>query len=210
MVQGVWGKKIGMSQVFFDNKVVPVTAIDISSWRVVGKRHAEKDGHDAVQIGLLRNRYVQKSLPKDWLKQRKNCFSVIREVRLHDVKAGEKFAIGQSVDFHTLLAVGDFVDVVSKSKGCGFAGVYKRHGFGGAPKTHGSRMGRRPGSLGFMHACGKTIRGKKLGGHMGVEKMTMKGLQVVRILSEENVILVKGSVAGKAGSVVFVRYNSKQ
>lgn len=210
MVQGVWGKKIGMSQVFFDNKVVPVTAIDVSSWRVVGKRQANKDGHDAVQVGLLRDRFMHRSLPHDWLKSRKRYFSVIREIRLAGADKDREFKIGQEVDLYSLLSIGDLVDVESKSKGCGFAGVYKRHGFGGAPKSHGSRMGRRPGSLGFMHACGKTIKGKKLGGHMGVEQMTMKALQVIRILPEEGVILVKGSVAGKAGTVVFVRYNSKQ
>ena len=204
MIQGLWGKKRGMTQLFVNDEVVPVTVIDLNDWRVTGIRTQAKDGYNAVQVGLLRNKYAQRAFSGSWLRKKSDHFTTVREIKTD--AEHETMALGQSVNFLSTFAEGAFVDVVGKSKGCGFAGVYKRHGFGGAPKSHGSRMGRRPGSLGFMHACGKTIKGKKLGGHLGTEQMVMKNLRVIRVLDKERIIIVKGSVPGKAGSVVFVRH----
>lgn len=206
MVQGLWGKKRGMTQVFVKDEVVPVTVIDLNDWRITDIRNKDRDGYNAVQVGLLRDKYARGSFNGSWLGKKSHYFSTVREIKTE--VEHESLSLGQPVNFLSTFVVGNTVDVVGKSKGCGFAGVYKRHGFGGAPKSHGSRMGRRPGALGFMHACGKTIKGKKLGGHMGTEQMVMRNLQIVRVLEKERVLLVKGSVPGKAGSVVFVRHTT--
>lgn len=205
MIHGLWGIKKGMTQVFVGDEVVPVTVIDVSNWFITGLRNKDTDGYNAVQVGLIRNRYIGKVFNKTWLSQKKRFFSTVKEIKTNEEIP---FLPGQEANFIASLAIGSTVDVAGKSKGCGFAGVYKRHGFGGAPKSHGSRMGRRPGSLGFMHACGKTIKGKKLGGHLGAEQMVMKRLKVVRVLADEKMILVKGSVPGKAGAVLYIRRNA--
>jgi len=172
MVTGVWGKKIGMTQVFDADRAIPVTVIDIDHWIVTNIRKKGRDGHDAVQVGA----------------------DIVGDI-----------TVGKPADFYTVLQPGNIVDVVGVTKGCGFAGVVKRHGFAGPPGSHGSTMGRRPGSIGFMRSQGRVIKGKRLPGHMGVQKRVARGLNVVRVEPEKRIILVKGSVPGKAGTLLFVR-----
>lgn len=202
MVSGLWGKKIGMTQVFEGDKVVPVTAIDVAHWIVVTLRTQERDGYDAVQVGCLRKRYRDVSFSNEWLKDTKKYFLVLREIKtsaLDNVKPGQK------ADFLGSLLVGESVDVVGITKGRGYAGTMRRHDFGGAPSSHGSKMGKRPGSLSFMRSQGKVIKGKKLSGHMGTERCMIKGLRIVKVMPESQVVLVKGSVPGHFGSLVFIR-----
>lgn len=203
MTMGIWGRKIGMTQVFTENKVMPVTVVDVAHWFVTGVRNKARDGHDAVQVGCLRKKYENQPFSSLWLKRPKQYFQYVREVKMD--QEADTSMVGQSVDFYNNFNPGQMVDVVGWSKGCGFAGVYKRHGFGGAPKSHGGMMGRRPGSIGGLRTSGRVIKGKRMAGHMGVERVVVRQLRVINVNVDDKAIVVKGAVPGKTGSLVFIR-----
>lgn len=203
MITGIWGRKIGMTQVFVEDQVVPVTAIDMANWIVTNVRTDEKDGYHAVQVGYLRDRYVAQQFSPEWLKDLKKYFRYVREIR--SPKVVENITIGQPVDFYTMLAQGNKVDVIGITKGRGFAGVVKRHDFTGAKASHGSKMGKRPGSSSSYRSQGRIIKGKRFPGHMGTLTRMMKQLDVVKVEPDAKIVLVKGSIPGHAGSLVFVR-----
>jgi large subunit ribosomal protein L3 len=202
MVTNFWGKKIGMAQVFVENNVVPVTVIDTGSWYVTQVKTQEHDGYDAVQVGLVKERFANTVFSNQWLSKSKNYFQVLREIRLQGPCESQ---VGDSANYYQQLVNGDHVDVFGITKGAGFAGCVRRHGFAGSRASHGAMMGKRPGSLGFMRSRGRVIKGKKLPGHMGVNKRMMGKLEVVRVEPDSQIVLVKGSVPGKAGSLVFIR-----
>ncbi len=203
MVTGIWGRKIGMTQIFAGDLVVPVTAIDLSGWRITGFCYADRDGYDAVQIGHVRKRYKDSAFSQTWTKKLKQYFDMIREVKL--TQPLENVKVGNQIDISQLLQEGHKVDVFGVTKGAGFAGVVRRYNFAGAPGSHGSTMGKRPGSIGSIAACGKVIKGKKLPGHMGAVKRAMKNLKIIKSEPKAQVVFVKGSVPGKSGSFVFIR-----
>jgi large subunit ribosomal protein L3 len=199
MITGVWGKKLGMTQIFAENnKVVPVTAIDMSNWFVTAIKTLERDGYAATQVGRLRTRYEGQSFSNDWLSEPKKYFPWMREIKHESADV----AVGQPVSPEMILQAGKMVDVTGITIGHGFQGVVKRHDFGGGPDSHGSMFHRRPGTMSFMHARGRVIKGKKLPGHMGCDQRVMKNLKVVQVASD--VVLVKGSVPGKTGSLVYL------
>ncbi len=203
-MEGLWGKKIGMTQVFTDDgKVVPVTVIDLAHWVVTQIKTEVRDGYQAVQLGCLRKQYEGKEFSVDWLKKPDNYFSTLKEVHL--VAVSSDLSVGQVVDIETLLTQGDSVDVFGVTIGRGFQGGVKRHGFAGGPATHGSCFGRAPGSIGFMRTRGRVIKGLRMAGHMGVDRTGMKNLKVIKVEPEARVVLVKGSVPGKSGSLVYMR-----
>jgi len=208
MIRGLWGKKIGMTQVFTGEAVVPVTVVDVSGWIVTNVRTTDRDGYKAVQVGRIKDRYASKKFDINWLKKPKEYFSFVKEIKL-DKEASEidgvSIAIGKPADFLAILAEGDFVDVFGKSKGCGFAGVVRRYNFAGPPGSHGSTMGKRPGSIGSFCSQGKVIKGKKMPGHMGDRNCAVECLKVVKIDKDADVVLVKGAIPGKSGSLVFLR-----
>lgn len=201
MVTGFWGKKIGMTQIFKDDKVVPVTAINTSNWIITNIKNNDRDGYNAVQVGYLRSKYTSKAFDGSWLKNLKKYFSDIKEIKVDSL---DGFTVGNTADFASTFAEGSYVDVIGLSKGCGFAGAVKRHNFRGGCNSHGDKTGRRTGSQSFMRSRGRVIKGKRLPGHMGTAQKTIKNLEVVKINPEERVILVKGSVPGKSGSLVFL------
>jgi large subunit ribosomal protein L3 len=203
MVSGVWGKKIGMAQVFSDSKVVPVTVIDASNWYVTQIKTEERDGYFALQVSQVKEKFIGQSFSNLWLKQPKKYFAFMREIRLKQSIEGAK--IGQILALDKVLAQGDVVDVFGKTKGCGFAGVVKRHGFYGGRGSHGDKTGRRTGSVGAYRAQGRVIKGKKMAGHMGNEQRATTNLEVVKVGPESHIMLIKGSVPGKSGSLVFIR-----
>jgi len=208
MIRGLWGKKIGMTQVFLEDSVVPVTAVDVSGWIVTNVRTKDRDGYSAVQVGRIKDRYASKKFDISWLKKPKVYFSFLREICLDkDVSEieGASIAIGKPADFLSILTEGDFVDVFGRSKGCGFAGVVRRYNFAGPPGSHGSTMGKKPGSIGFMCSNGRVIKGKKMPGHMGNRKCVVEGLKIVKVDKDSDVVLVKGGIPGKSGSLVFLR-----
>jgi large subunit ribosomal protein L3 len=203
MMNSLWGKKVGMTQLFAADKVVPVTAVDVSNWVLTGLKTKERDGYNAAQVGCLRKRYAQKEFSKDWLKQLTTYFGHIKEVKLGEVVP--ELVLGQKVNFETMFEQGQKVHATGISKGCGFAGTMKRHNFNGMPATHGCTMGKRPGSLSFMRTRGRVIKGKRLPGHMGTLQRVMKNLEIIKVDRDAQLVFVKGSLPGKAGSLVCVR-----
>ena len=203
MITGIWGRKIGMTQVFSNDRVVPVTAIDIAGWYVTNIKTEERDGYNALQVGNVKDRYRNEKYSKEWIKTPNRYFSFIREISLEQVSTD--FVIGKQIDFSELVKLGELVDVRSKTIGKSFAGVVKRHRFGGPPASHGSTMGNRPGSIGSLVKSGHVIKGKRLPGHMGCDNQMMRNLEIVMVEAATKTLLVKGSIPGKAGSLVFVR-----
>jgi len=202
MAAGFWGKKIGMTQLFVQDRVVPVTAIDVSQWVVLQVKTTEKDGYEAVQIGNIKARFTQQPFSPEWLTQLPKYFAYICEVSV--VQGITADAVGKPFDVRTLIAVGDTVDVTGTTMGRGFQGVVKRHRFNGPPGSHGSCLGKKPGSSSSYRSQGRVIKGKRFPGHMGVDVRVMKNLEVIRIEEQEPVVFVKGSVPGKAGSFLSI------
>lgn len=202
MAATLWGKKIGMTQVFSKDKVVPVTAIDLAHWHVTSVKTQERDGYTAIQVGLLKNRYAQTAFNKEWLNEPKKYFYHLKEVTSQKDATP---AVGDVIEFTQLINSGQLVDVVGKTTGRGFAGVVKRHDFNGPPGSHGSNMGKRPGSSSSYRSQGRIIKGKKFPGHMGTDTRAMRNLEVVSIDNDAKVVLVKGSVPGKVGSLLCIR-----
>jgi len=202
-ITGIWGRKIGMTQVFAKDKVVPVTAIDIADWRVTNIKTKERDGYNALQVGLVKDRYKDKAYNKDWIKKPSMYYSFIREISLNSIT--KEMAIGAPVNFSEQVDLGELVDVSGVTIGKSFAGVVKRWRFAGPPGSHGSTMGNRPGSIGSLVKSGYVAKGKKLPGHMGCDNRMMKNLEVVMVKPETKTLLVKGSIPGKSGNLVFIR-----
>lgn len=204
-MKGLWGKKIGMTQIFLQDKAVPVTVIDMSNWYVTHTRTVARDGYNAVQIGCVRPRYGEQSFVIDWIKKPKQYFSFIREIKLDKDPSEMDLMVGKPADFLATMQAGDKVDVFGTSKGKGFAGVVKRHGFNGSPASHGAKMGKRPGSLSWTRAEGRVPKGKRLPGRLGNVQKVIRNLEVMTIKLDNYVLLLKGSVPGRAGSLVFLR-----
>jgi large subunit ribosomal protein L3 len=206
MINGFWGRKIGMTQVFTaDNKVVPVTAVDASGWIVSQIKVQEKDGYNAIQVAYVREKRKDQSFQMEWLKEKSKYFRWVKEISIDQIPAD--IQVGQSFDFSTILQPKDVVSVTGTTKGCGFAGTMKRHNFSGGKASHGDALGRKPGSLSFMRSQGKVMKNKTMAGHMGVTRKTIRNLEVVQIIPQDNLVLIKCAMAGKPGSLVYVRKN---
>lgn len=203
MISGLWGKKIGMTQVFTGDSVIPVTAIDFAQWVIVDILTKEKHGYCAIKVAHIKDRYAGQEFNAEWLKKSATYFDHVREIRL--MQMPDNLVIGQPLDMHTVMTVGQKVDVAGKTRGRGFAGVVKRHGFAGARASHGSTMGKRPGSLSWMRAHGRVIKGKRLPGHLGNKSCSVVNLDVVAVHNDSKVLLVRGAIPGHSGSLVFVR-----
>jgi large subunit ribosomal protein L3 len=193
-----------MTQVFSDDhKVVPVTVVDFAHWFVTQIKSKTADGYDAVQLSHVRKRYEGQEFSREWLKDMKKYFQAVREVPVADVE--NLPIVGQPADATLVVAPGDIVDVTGITIGRGFQGAVKRHGFSGGRGSHGDKLGRSPGSLSFMRRQGRVIPGKRMPGHMGVEQRSMKNLEIVTLEPAANIVLIKGSVPGKVGSLVFIQ-----
>ena len=207
MISGIWGKKIGMAQVFENDKVIPVTVIDVSDWYITGIKTEDRDGYNAIQVGRVKKRYSGQRPTVDWIKKASMYFEVLREIPVDKLPAG--IAIGKPATFYNEMQKGELVNVFGVTRGRGFAGVVKRWRFGGPPASHGATMGKMPGSLSFMRTHGRVIKGKKLPGHMGAVRRVMKNLDVVNIEKDGSIVLVKGSVPGHSGSLLFLQRKAK-
>lgn len=205
MVQGLIGKKIGMTQVFHaDGTVTPVTVIAAGPCVVVQRKTSDKDGYAAVQLGLVdagAAKRARKPLRGHHEKAGVPPTRVLREFRLED---GAELKAGDSVLVSIFEGVKN-VDVIGVSKGKGFQGVMRRHGFRGGRASHGSMFHRAPGSIGSSSFPSRVFRGMRAPGHMGQTRITVKNLEVVRIDAEKNLLLVHGAVPGARGSTVIVR-----
>ena len=201
MLQGFLGKKIGMTQIFReDGRVVPVTVIEAGPCVVTQVKTKETDGYEAVQLGFGEVKRRNKPL-SGHLKDSRLC-RFLREVAADNTS---EFEVGQTISVDIFQA-GEKVDIIGRSKGRGFAGVMKRWGFKGGPKTHGqSDRARAPGSIGGGTTPGKVYKGLKMAGHMGNRRITVKGLEVVEVDAERNLLLIKGGIPGATNSLVQIR-----
>ena len=202
MAKGILGRKIGMTQVFAENgDLIPVTVIEATPNIVLQKKTIETDGYEAIQLGFNDKRDKLSNKPEKGhvAKAETAPKRFIREFRGLDVNAHE---VGQEVKVDTF-AEGDIVDVSGVSKGKGFQGVIKRHGYTIGSMTHGSRFHRSPGSIGSVDAQ-RVFKGKKLPGRMGNQTVTIQNLEIIRVDNELNLLLVKGNVPGSRKSLVRV------
>ena len=217
MINGIIGKKVGMTQLFAeDGTVTPVTVIKAGPCVVVQtKSSAGKDGYDAVQIGLVEERPVKL---KNVNKPMRGHFEktgggtpptrVLKEFRLDGDTAG--VSVGDQVLVADQFADGDTIEVIGKSKGRGFAGTVKRHKFNRGPESHGSMNVRAPGSIGQSAYPSRVIKGTRSSGHMGDVRITVKGLTVARVDAENNLLMIRGAVPGANGTVVIVKKSVRQ
>ena len=202
---GLLGKKIGMTSVFgADGKNIPCTVIEAGPCVVTQLKTVEKDGYKAAQVG-----FMHKS-EKHTNKAEAGHFKAagVEPMRhLAEFEFDGELALGQTITAADLFEEGMFVDVIGTSKGHGFQGVVKRHGFGGVGQsTHGQDdRARKPGSIGACSYPAKVFKGMRMGGHMGNERVTTQNLKVLKVIPEHNIILVKGSVAGCNGSTVLIK-----
>ncbi|KUF05892.1 50S ribosomal protein L3 [Leucobacter sp. G161] len=205
-VKGLLGTKLGMTQVWDeDGNVVPVTVIEVAPNVVTQIRTPEVDGYSAVQIaaGQIDPRKVNQPSAGHFEKAGVTPRRHITEVRTSDAA---DYSLGQELTIGGAFEAGQKIDVVGTSKGKGFAGVMKRHNFGGAQASHGAhRNHRKPGSIGGAATPGRVFRGKKMAGRMGGDRVTVQNLTVQAIDAEKGLILVKGAVPGARGRLVFVR-----
>ena len=205
MIEGLIGTKIGMSQIFGeDGTVVPVTVIEAGPCVVVQCRTADKEGYDAVQIGLVDAKSAKKSNRPSRGHHEKAGVPPTRLLREFRVAPGTEVKPGDPVLVDIFKDVGK-VDIIGTSKGKGFQGVIRRHGFGGGRATHGSMFHRAPGSIGASATPSRVYPGMKGPGQMGSKRITVKGLKVVKIDEERNLLLVKGAVPGARGSRLMIR-----
>jgi len=204
--KAIIGEKVGMTQIFQGNLLIPVTVLRCGPCFVTQLKLKERDGYKAVQVGFGDAKQEKLTRP---------VMGHINNAKVKPVKylaelpldpAG--YTLGQEIKVD-VFSEGDCADVTGVSKGKGFAGVVKRWGFRGGPASHGSTFHRAPGSVGQCATPSRVFKGKKLPGRMGGEKVTVQNLQVVRVDSDRNLLLLKGAVPGPRGTIVLVRQSTK-
>ena len=208
MQKAILAKKLGMTQIFDEaGKVIPVTVIEAGPNAVIQKKTVENDGYEAVQVGFvdLKEKKTNKPTKGHFAKAGVTPKKFIKEFRLDDVSA---FNVGDEIKAD-IFEAGEKVDVAGITKGKGFAGTIKRWGQHRGPMTHGSGYHRGPGSMGMCSDPGRVFKGKRLPGHMGVERVTIQNLAVVRVDAEKNIILIKGGVPGPKGGLLIVKNTVK-
>ena len=206
MIKGLLGKKVGVTQVFTkDGTIEAVTAIEAGPCTVTQVKTAAKEGYNAVQLGFGQAKRL--NAPEKGHLGKLGLFKYLREFRVDDKPDVE---VGHRVDV-TLFQPGDRVDVIGLSKGRGFAGVVKRYHFAGGPKTHGqSDRHRAPGAIGSGTTPGHILKGLRMAGHMGYQRVTVKRLEVVKADPDRNLLLVKGAVPGAKNGLLEIKKSQKQ
>src|SRR5499426_4275821 len=209
--EGLIGRKVGMTQVFADDgSHVPVTVIEAGPCTIIGIRTTESHGYDALQLGFgAKKKNVSKPAAGLFKKANVSPMRVVREVRLEKTEKLQGYQLGQALTVE-MFAPGELVDVVGVSKGKGFQGGVKRHGWSGGDESHGSMFHRAPGSIGASSDPSRVWPGHHLPGRMGGDRTTVLNLPVVRVLPEQNLILLRGAVPGAVGGIIVVRKSVKQ
>lgn len=208
MKKAILGTKIGMTQLFDENgKVIPVTVVLAGPCTVIQKKTVETDGYDAVQVGFgeVKEKNLNKPMKGHFAKADTAAKKYLREFRLDDIAS---LNVGDEIKAD-IFEAGEKVDVTGISKGKGFAGPMKRWNLHRGPMSHGSGYHRGSGSMGACSSPGRVMKGKKLPGHMGVDRVTVQNLEVVKVNAEENIILIKGAVPGNKGGLVTVKNSVK-
>ena len=210
MSKAILGRKLGMTQIFTEEgQVVPVTVIESGNNVVIQNKTAESDGYNAVQLGFgeIKEKHLTKPLKGRFDKAGVEPVKFIREMCLaapSEYKVGDKIGVD-------IFEAGQLVDVTGISKGKGFAGTVKRHGFARGPMGHGSKSHREPGSTGAMISGhgGRVLKGKKLPGHMGNERVTVQRLTLVKVDTDRNLLLIKGAVPGPKKGLLMIKETVK-
>ncbi len=199
---GLVAKKLGMTQLYVEGKAIPVTVLEATDGVITQIKTREKDGYNAIQVGFIdtKEKRLNKPLLGIYKKAGVPPKKILKEFRLDDVSG---FEPKQEIKVD-IFEKGEIVDVIGYTKGRGFSGVMKRHNFSGGPDSHGSMFNRRPGSIGQCEFPGRVVKGKKMPGHYGNERVTIKNLEVVFVDPEKKLIAVKGAVPGSKGSYVNI------
>lgn len=200
---GIIGRKIGMTSVYsVEGKATPCTVIEAGPCVVTQVKTSDRDGYDAIQLGFGERK--EKNTPNALLGHFKKVKTTPKSNLVEFDGFEQELKAGEVVDA-SLFAEGDFVNISGISKGKGFQGVVKRHGFGGSETTHGQQsMRRAPGSIGAASTPGRVFKGKKMAGQTGNKKVTIENLQVLKVLADKNILVVKGSIPGAKGSTVII------
>ena len=203
MAVGLLGNKIGMTQIFDESgNIIPVTILKVGPCVVTQVKNTSKDGYDSIQIGY--GNISSKALTQPELGHlQKSNIQPLKYLKEFRVKETNEFEIGQVLNVNSF-SPGQFVDIKGKSIGKGFSGLQKRHNFSRGPMTHGSKNHREPGSIGMGTTPGRVLPGKKMAGQLGNKITTIKKLKVIQINSEENILVIKGSVPGKPGNLLSI------
>jgi len=204
MTLGVIGEKLGMTQVYDEQGLcIPVTVIKVDPLTVTQVKTVETDGYNAIQVGVVpaKEKHLTKAQIGHFKKNNLENFRHLQEFRVDNPA---DYQVGQKIDLSVLNEISK-VDVSGKSVGKGFQGTVKRHNFSRGPMGHGSKNHREPGSIGAGTTPGRVLKGKRMAGNMGNEKVTVSKLSVVKIVSDKNLLLVKGSVPGPEGKLVTVK-----
>lgn len=208
MQKAILGRKLGMTQILQESgKVIPVTVIEAGPNAVVQKKEIERDGYSAVQVGFidLKEKKVTKPMKGHFAKAGVAPKRFLHEFKLEnaaEINVGDEIKVD-------IFAVGEKIDVAGISKGKGFAGTVKRWGTHRGPMTHGSGYHRGPGSMGAASSPSRVFKGKRLPGHMGVDRVTIQNLEVVKIDVEKNLLLVRGAVPGPKGGLLIIKNGVK-
>ena len=209
MKKAILGKKLGMTQLFNEEGVlIPVTVIEAGPCRVIQKKTMENDGYEAVQVGFgeKKEKHTPKPMQGHFKKAGTGYMKYLRELKLDN---SAEMNVGDEIKADVFEA-GEAIDVTGISKGKGYAGTIKRWGTHRGPMTHGSGYHRGPGSLGACSTPSRVMKGKKLPGHMGVERVTVQNLTVVKVDAENNLIALKGAIPGPKGGIVYLTDSVKK
>ncbi|MBC7229316.1 MAG: 50S ribosomal protein L3 [Actinobacteria bacterium] len=207
-MKGIIGRKIAMTQVFSeDGKVIPVTLVEAGPCLVTQIKTVEKEGYDALQLGFGEVKEKKLNRPRRGHFQSKDLEPRrhLAEVRIDDPSS---YRLGQEIKVD-IFSKGDRVDITGRSRGKGYAGVIKRHNFGGGPGSHGAHFHRAPGAIGACATPSRVFKGSRMPGRMGGERVTALNLEVVDVKPERNLLLVKGSVPGPDGGILVIRESVK-
>lgn len=201
---GIIGRKLGVTQIFTEaGSLVPVTIVEAGPCRVVQKKTMKNEGYTALQLGFGEKKKVNRPLEGHFKKAQVSPVRMLREFRISESEA-DRYKVGQEIRVD-IFQGGEYVDVVGISKGKGFQGVVKRHGFAGGPGSHGSTFHRAPGSIGASSDPSRVFPGRKMPGHMGNCRVTIKNLKVIQVDKEKNLLLIKGAIPGAIKGIVLVR-----
>ncbi len=208
MINGLLGKKLGMTLIFAaDGTRIPVTVVEAGPCVVLQKKTEDADGYNALQLGFDEKKAHRTNQPQmgHFKAAGKGAFKAVKEFKAENY---DEFNVGDEVNC-TIFEPGDKIDVTATSKGKGFQGVIKRHGFGGGRATHGSMFKRSTGAIGQSAWPSKVFKGKKMPGQMGNKRVTIQNLMVVDVRPEENIVLIKGAVPGPKNGLVMIRKGIK-
>jgi large subunit ribosomal protein L3 len=204
-MKGILGRKIGMTQIFTDSgEAVPVTVVEAGPCLVVQRKTVDRDGYDAIQVGLVEEREPRRVTQPMQGHFKRGDVAPMRRLFEFKVAADDEMKAGDQLKA-SVFEVGEYVDVVGRGKGKGFQGVIKRHGFGGGRATHGSMFHRAPGSVGQASDPSRVFPGVRMPGQMGAKRITAKNLRVVKIDEEKNLLFLKGSVPGPNTAYVAIQ-----